>query len=211
MKQTTFRVDYPADLRHPMHARIMETTDVSRAELLMWGPTAEVTTLCWYDGPKSDVRTILDAVEPVTTSLVTSVEGTYAFVEQRAFEFDDSVMAVVADASVVFLPPVVFEASGTVEFEAVGDASGLSRLYDDLRALGDVTIAQVSAFDRVRSNARLTSRQRAALEAAHSVGYYEVPRTGSVEDIADELDCAHSTAGELLRRAEAAALVPYAR
>ncbi|QIO24562.1 helix-turn-helix domain-containing protein [Haloarcula sp. JP-L23] len=211
MKRTRFRVRYPPDLTHPMHDRLMTDTDISRAELLMWGPTAEVTTLCWYDGTETEVQTVLDAVDAVTTTLVVDGDGTYAFVEQREFEFPDPVMTVVADAGVVFLPPVVFEASGAVEFEAVGDSGALSAFYDDLRALGDVTIEWVREFHRMRSNARLTTRQRTALETALSVGYYEVPRTGTVQDVAEELGCAHSTAGELLRRAEAAVVAPYAR
>ncbi|MCT9097325.1 helix-turn-helix domain-containing protein [Haloarchaeobius sp. HME9146] len=50
---------------------------------------------------------------------------------------------------------------------------------------------------------RLTDRQREALEAAHSLGFYETPREASFEDIGEALSCSPSTANELLRRAEA--------
>lgn len=43
----------------------------------------------------------------------------------------------------------------------------------------------------------------AYIQAALSLGYYEVPRTASHEDVAEELDCAPSTAAEHLRKAEA--------
>jgi len=39
---------------------------------------------------------------------------------------------------------------------------------------------------------------------AVDVGYYDVPRTGDTEAVAAALDCEPSTAGELLRKAEAA-------
>ncbi|WP_217493327.1 helix-turn-helix domain-containing protein [Haladaptatus sp. W1] len=42
--------------------------------------------------------------------------------------------------------------------------------------------------------------------AALDAGYYDVPRTGSVDDVAAALDCAHSTAGELIRKAESAVI-----
>ncbi len=41
------------------------------------------------------------------------------------------------------------------------------------------------------------------IQAALSLGYYGVPRTASHEDVAEELDCAPSTAAEHLRKAEA--------
>jgi predicted DNA binding protein len=51
--------------------------------------------------------------------------------------------------------------------------------------------------------ARLTERQQEALVRAYELGYYETPRSVSFEEVAAELDCASSTANELLRRAEA--------
>jgi len=48
----------------------------------------------------------------------------------------------------------------------------------------------------------LTDRQREALAAAWDAGFYEVPRNGGIEDVAAALDCAVSTASDLLRRAE---------
>jgi len=52
----------------------------------------------------------------------------------------------------------------------------------------------------------VSSRQEDALRAAWELGYYEVPRRNGIEAVADELDCAVSTASELLRRAEAHAV-----
>jgi predicted DNA binding protein len=49
----------------------------------------------------------------------------------------------------------------------------------------------------------MTDRQREALAAAVSVGYYDRPRSGSLADVARELHCARSTAGELVRKGEA--------
>ncbi|NNC24743.1 bacterio-opsin activator, partial [Salinisphaera sp. USBA-960] len=65
---------------------------------------------------------------------------------------------------------------------------------------------RVRPFDRRRSSSQLTDRQRAALETAVATGYYEIPREGSVADVADALDCSTSTAGELLRKSEATVL-----
>jgi hypothetical protein len=205
VKRATFSVAYPPELTHPMHRAVSGDGEITRAELLTWGPTTEVTTLSWYDGGESPVGALLDGLDSVTErSLHPGDGGTYAFVRQREYEFADPVMALVARARVAFLPPITFRESGAVRFVVVGASGEVSAFHDDLSELGDVTIRSVHDFSRRQSSATLTERQRAALRAAVAVGYYEVPRAGSVGDVAAELGCARSTAGELLRKAESA-------
>jgi hypothetical protein len=55
----------------------------------------------------------------------------------------------------------------------------------------------------VEHRTREADRQREAITAASEVGYYDVPRTGSVAEVADRLGCAKSTASNHLRKAEA--------
>lgn len=212
MRRAAFEVSYPAERAHPVHRALMGTAGASRAEILTWSPAGRVRTLVWYDGDEPTVRGLLDAVDSLTSAtLVPGDGGTYVFGEQTEYELLDEVMALVAEARVAFLPPVTFLESGAARFDAVGAADRLSAFYD---ALGDVLptrLRRVTAFERGRSPATLTDRQRAALDAAVEAGYYAVPRTGSVADVAAALDCATSTAGELLRRAEAAVLREFVR
>lgn len=210
MKRIQFSATYPAALTHPLHRAIADGSSVGRAELLMWSPTADATTLFWVDGDREATRSVIDGIDSlVVSNLVPEVEGTYAFLQQDAYEFPTAVLDTIANAQVIFLPPVAFLDTGAVEFEAVGEAAALSAFHDELSELADLTIRQVHEFERERSPSRLTERQRAALDAAMSVGYYEIPREGTVSDVAESLDCSTSTAGELLRKAEAAALRAY--
>ncbi|WP_123536844.1 helix-turn-helix domain-containing protein [Halosimplex salinum] len=48
----------------------------------------------------------------------------------------------------------------------------------------------------------LTDAQRDAVRAAYEMGYFEIPRRASLEDVADELDIAASSCSERLRRAQ---------
>lgn len=48
----------------------------------------------------------------------------------------------------------------------------------------------------------LTERQREVISTAHAMGFYEVPREVSTEEVADELDLDPSTVAEHLQRAE---------
>lgn len=49
---------------------------------------------------------------------------------------------------------------------------------------------------------RLTDRQRAVIQTAYDLGYYEVPREVSTEEVATEFDLDASTVAEHLQRAE---------
>lgn len=210
MKRIQFSATYPERLVHPLHQRIMEGTSITRAELLMWSPTTDATTLVWCDGDQEATETVIEDIDSLLVSnLVEDTDGTYAFLQQEEYEFAAALLEVIADSRVIFLPPVVFMATGEVRFEAVGETTALSTFYEELSELGELTIERVHEFERKHSPSCLTDRQQAALEAATSVGYYEVPRDGTIADIATSLDCSPSTAGELVRKAEAAVIQNY--
>ncbi|KTG09301.1 bacterio-opsin activator [Haloprofundus marisrubri] len=212
MRRVSFEAEYPTELAHPIHRELSETEGVTRIELLAWSPAGRVKTLLWFDGDESAVRRLLAAVESlVTASLVSGSDGTYAFLDQTVYELADEVMDVVSRSQVVFLPPVTFLDFGAARFDAVGESDQLATLYDALRDVVPTSIRRVHDFERQHSPMGLTDRQRTALDVAVDVGYYAVPRTGSVADVAAELDCATSTAGELLRRAEATVVADYVR
>ena len=210
MKRVSFGVRYSGELAHPIHCRMMAGHPVSRMELLMWGPMSSVRTLLWFDADPDETADVLESAESVvSTHLVAGDGGTYAFLGQSEYELGGPVLELVARSRVVFVPPVVFRDTGRVTFEAVGQSDLLGAFYDDLSDTLDAEIEAVHDFSRWSAPTDVTDRQRAALEAAVDVGYYEVPRTGTVEDVAAKLDCASSTAGELLRRAEAAVLTAF--
>ncbi|WP_232686832.1 helix-turn-helix domain-containing protein [Halobacterium zhouii] len=207
MKRATLTASYPPDLTHPVHREVVERDAVSRADVLTWGPVGSATTLTWFDADRETVGALLDAVPPVTgATLVAGDDGTYAFTRQSEYGFAAELLELVASADVAFLPPLTFRGNRTARFEAVGPSAALGAFYDDLSARLDVTVASVRDVRRDGTPAALTDRQRAALDAAVDLGYYEVPRAASVEDVAEALGCASSTAGELLRRAEAAVI-----
>lgn len=207
MQRVSFRVEYPPDLTHPLHREVAASDAVSRAELLVWGPVGAATQFTWFDADRDAVATLLDAVDAVdAVQLVADEDGTYAFTRQSGFAFADELLDRLAAAHVAFLPPVVFHEDGTARFDAAGEQGALGALHDSLADLLDVSIDAVHDFHRGGAPATLTDRQHAALRAGVVVGYYDVPRTGSVADVARALDCAHSTAGELLRKAEARAI-----
>jgi predicted DNA binding protein len=203
VKRVAFAADYPVDLTHPLHRAVVEHAAVSRAEVLTWGPVGSATTLIWVDADRETATEMLESEPVAETSLVAGDGGTYAFTRQTEYAFADDLLDLVAAADVAFLPPLAFRADRTARFEAVGEADALGAFYAALSDLLDVSVESVHDFQRGDTPASLTDRQRAALDTALDLGYYDVPRAASVADVAVELDCATSTAGELLRKAEA--------
>ncbi len=207
MKRIQFSATYPERFVHPLHQQIMDQSSISRAELLMWSPTEDATTLFWCDGDREATEKAIENIDSLLVSnFVEDGDGTYVFLLQDDYEFASALLDTIENSRVIFLTPVVFLETGEVQFEAVGETTALSALHEKLSELGELTIEQVHDFERKNSPSRLTDRQEAALEAAVSVGYYEVPREGTIADIAGVLNCSTSTAGELVRKAEAAVI-----
>jgi hypothetical protein len=205
VKRVTFAVTYPDALLHPVHREVVDRDGVTRADVVTWGPVGSATTLTHYDTAPEVVQSVLGAVDAVTdVSLVADDDGTYAFTRQSEYAFADALLDLVAAADAAFLPPLTLLADRSARFEAVGESGALAAFYEDLSGLVDTRVGSVRDFDRRDVPATLTTRQRRALSIAVDAGYYDVPRTAGVADVAAELDCATSTAGELLRKAEAA-------
>lgn len=98
---------------------------------------------------------------------------------------------------------------GEVRTNFIGDHSALQSVMDTFRT-EVITVERLQAYGVTSSGSgvrtTLTARQQEAVEAACESGYYDVPRTGSMADIAARLDCTKATASEILRRAESSAM-----
>jgi len=206
MKRVQFAAAYPERLVHPLHRRVIEPGPVTRAELLTWSPTADATTLFWCDADADATASVVRVVDSlVEKELVEDGDGTYAFLRQDGYEFAPAVLDAIAAAHVVFLPPVVFLDTGDVRFEAVGEAAALGAFHEALTDLGDVAIEQVHEFeDGVAVAAHRSAARRVG--GGSRGGVLRDTRDGAVEDVAAALDCSTSTAGELVRKAEAAVI-----
>lgn len=103
------------------------------------------------------------------------------------------------------------------EFEVVvtaRDWEGFRSLADDLdESLGKFELQSVNQIEspgepldsgRITEvlTTKLSHEQLAVLETAYEMGYFDVPRTASTNDIAKELNVSQSTASERLRVAE---------
>jgi len=98
--------------------------------------------------------------------------------------------------------PVVDDRGATMSI--VGPQSAIADVLEEYAAEGAAPdLRRIAGYDgRERPLADLTERQREVVETAYDLGYYEVPREGSTEAVATELDLDPSTVAEHLQRAE---------
>jgi DNA-directed RNA polymerase specialized sigma24 family protein len=84
-------------------------------------------------------------------------------------------------------------------------------VFDEFREFWQSEGVQFTVHRLIREDGRyrvgdaedgLTDRQREAVRAAYRMGYFEIPRKVSLDDVADELDISAPSLSERLRRAQ---------
>lgn len=93
---------------------------------------------------------------------------------------------------------------GTARWEFMTSQDRLSSLSTHLAEAGMEYQVEYVGYDGPSTAAtqpNLTDRQAEVFAAAYELGYFEIPRTASVEDVAQETGVTKSTASDTLRRA----------
>lgn len=214
MRYVTLDVWFPPERRHPMHA-FLDDGEGWQTEMLSWNLTDPEMFVVLFRiraprDPYLDALADVDAIEEYAVAPLD--DGSfYLSVTERSRESDRAFMAAFAATDLLTVPPLVYRPGGRLSMGVVGAPAELQTALDSLPA--GVTY-EVSGIGEYRGGPRtagagLTDRQREAIRAAREVGYYAVPRTGGVDDVAAALDCAKSTASTHLRKAESKLVGAY--
>ncbi|MCO8244340.1 MULTISPECIES: helix-turn-helix domain-containing protein [unclassified Haladaptatus] len=91
--------------------------------------------------------------------------------------------------------------------------TSMERIQEFVSALreADVRYEVASLTQSDETGAILTERQQTVVETAVEHGYYETPRSCTLDDLADVLDVHRSTAGDVLNRAEGRIITSFVR
>ncbi|MWV40498.1 helix-turn-helix domain-containing protein [Natrialba sp. INN-245] len=106
--------------------------------------------------------------------------------------------------NVLTIPPIQCHDDGSSTFTLVGTDGAIQAAIEGVPEGVDVTVEAVGTGPVVEDTVvgTLSARQREAARVALAVGYFDTPRGATIEDVANELDCATSTAAEHLQKAE---------
>jgi predicted DNA binding protein len=213
VKYLHLTLQQPRETRHPMQNAIADHEAIHRADLLCWnfGTDEGLESLLFYVvGDIVPYEGALAGIESVADYDLTLIddETFYAYVDQRTRKEDLDFRAAFARRHLVLVPPVVYTSDGETAFTVVGEAEDLRETLDAIPDRIAVDVEQVGEYDRRhgRLTGSLTAKQREALDVAVDCGYYDIPRTASVEMVADELGVSSSTASSHLRKAESTVL-----
>ncbi|MDB2223762.1 helix-turn-helix domain-containing protein [Halorubrum ezzemoulense] len=196
-------LEIPHEHLHPMHRFVCESPAVDRETILERDAGGELTTLLLHvAGDRRRYERTVEEVPQVEEWTTTDAEeGFYVYVRTRLRDRERRYREALDRDAVLVVPPVELRSDRTVRQTLVGRSDALSAAVEALPAAVDVEVLRTGTYDR-SLGVRPSERQREALAAAWAAGYYEVPREGGIEAVAEALDCATSTASDLLRRAE---------
>ncbi|RBI60751.1 bacterio-opsin activator [halophilic archaeon] len=207
MKSMSVELRYSDEALIPLHRGLCESSDLDR-EIILGGQSVDgvETISSFVYGNPDAYESLLSEQESVLEYDITPDEdGFFLYLRQELGPEGMSMMDSLAQETVVIVPPIEFRSDRTMRMTIVGHPEDLKSVSEtippgismEILKLGNgVTSFQTSISDR----------QQDALQVAWDLGYFDVPRRNGIEAVAEELDCAISTASELLRRGEAHAI-----
>lgn len=205
------RVRITADGReaeiHPMWDVMANAPFVDRATALQWNFTGDALGILHYvvGDRETFEREIAGIEEVLAYDVARAGAGSfYVYVRDATTEALGDLFGPITQGGLVVVPPIRYHEDGTTTFSLFGPDAEIQAAIETVPGPVEVTIERITGLERAPATVetRLSERQREAIEAAVELGYYEVPREASHEDVAASIDCAPSTAAEHLRKAE---------
>lgn len=208
----------PPEIAPEVFRVLADSDHVVEARLLDWnlGDSESVTALYAIDGDCEAAREALLAAPEAVAASASVSDGRAGDgagsgcllirLDRTTTPLMEQVFTLLSTPGLVVLKPVVYR-DGEVDARLVGEDDVLQAVVDRLPESVDREIRRIGPSGSLpvpETAARsLSDRQREAVEAALELGYYDHPRRGTHEDVAELLGCAPSTASEHLQKAEA--------
>ncbi|ELY59132.1 bacterio-opsin activator HTH domain-containing protein [Natronococcus amylolyticus DSM 10524] len=207
MQSADLTLRLPSSMQLPAPEAPLES--FRREEVLSWevDPDSEtVRFLSLVVGDPGALGDLAEDLESVHRYDITSIDADtfYGYVEMDLRAADATLLGTFDVPGLVVVPPMVYTGRENVHVTVLGEPEAMSGLLERAPDDVDVEVTRVGEHQR-RSETlagRLTARQFEALEVARDAGYYEIPRSGELATVAEELECSESAASTLLRSAE---------
>lgn len=207
MKYLRLTLDPGETTVHPVYDVLTDAKCVKQARGLHGNVAKDIATLLFYvRGDAERFTTRLDDIPEVLDYEMTPLadDEFYCYVYNETTAIDGALFAAFTRESVVQVSPIEYHDDGRTMFAVVGSSGDLQAAIADVPLSVELRVEQVGERTTGSESieASLSDRQRKAAEVAVELGYYDVPRRVSHEDVANALECAPSTAAEHLQKAE---------
>lgn len=209
MKQVQLRLTVDGDHCeiHPICYHLSRAQYVDDARTIRWTCSKDAISVTHLvRGNIIQLNRAADSIPTIYNVEFTSIEGDLFYLHHNISIGEEArnVLADVVGCGVDIVPPIAYHDDGTATVRIIGQSEAIQRAFTRLPESLRAEVDQIRDFGSENElvNSVLTERQRDAILAAVELGYYETPREANQGDIAKEIDCAESTAGEHLRKAE---------
>jgi len=165
-----------------------------------------VVLLTQIRGDETALDRILEGSDDVISHNVSPLrDGLQAYVHTEPTESASALLELEQEHEFVLDMPIEYGPEGGLRLAVIGREETVRRAIEDVPDEIRVELEQLSDYDpELRElSSLLTERQQEILDTATDLGYYEVPRQATHQDIAEELDLSTTTVGEHLRKIEA--------
>jgi predicted DNA binding protein len=190
-----------------MYDLLVNAECVERATAMHWNYSGdELGIMQFVEGDPDAFR---DAVEEVSEVVdyeltVAGTDAFYVYIRDATNRRLRELFDLLDRSPVVVIPPVEYSPDGSVSYSVFGPSSAIQSVVEEIPEPIRVTVTGVGSIAAVPSavETTLSDRQRQAIDAAVDLGYYDIPRTATHDDVAGAMGCAPSTAAEHLQKAE---------
>lgn len=207
MKSMSIELRYSDEALISLHRGLCESPELDR-EIILGGQSVdgiETISSFVYGSPDAYESLLAEQESALEYDITPDEDGFFLYLRQELGSEGMSMMDSLAQDTVVIVPPIEFRSDRTMRMTVVGHPEDLKAVSDSIP--DGISIDILELGDGVMTfQTSISERQQDALQVAWNLGYFDVPRRNGIEAVAEELDCAVSTASELLRRGEAHAI-----
>lgn len=197
----------PDEELHPVDGRFADSPDVSREFVHSVNLLDDGTAVILYElsGDRQRIDDILaQSPEVLDYQLSQCADGVAVYGHIESAAVTQELLELLDYHQLVIDTPLEYTARGGLRILVIGTHEAIQSAARDapdgvrlkLEEMGEYTPECERLF------CSLTERQQETLLAALEVGYYEVPRQATHQDVAEHLDRSDGTVGEHLRKIE---------
>lgn len=192
---------------HQMYDLLANSTFVTRAETTHWNYSDDGLGIMHYvHGDAERFAGRLEQIDDVKQYDLTEIsdQAFYAYLQCDLHDPASRVFSALTQGRLVVNHPIEWTENGSSLVSLVGTSDEIQAAIEDIPDPISVTMNRIGGLQQATEAVEglLSDRQREAIETALSLGYYERPRDAKLEDVAERMGCARSTAAEHLRKSE---------